>query len=94
MRRPRRNHSPAFKTRVAMDALRGEKTVVELAKQYDVHPNSADRQRLGLPIQRLCSRLSESGHPPQVHPCLSPTDQRQGRALHPVRAARVGLRLD
>jgi transposase len=39
MRRPRRNHSPAFKARVAMDALRGEKTVVELAKQYDVHPN-------------------------------------------------------
>ena len=39
MRRARRNHSPAFKARVAMDALRGEKTVVELAKQYDVHPN-------------------------------------------------------
>ena len=39
MRRPRRNHSPAFKARVAMDALRGEKTVVELAKQYDAHPN-------------------------------------------------------
>ena len=39
MRRPRRNHSPAYKARVGLDALRGEKTVVELAKQYDVHPN-------------------------------------------------------
>jgi transposase len=39
MRRPRRNHSPAFKARVALEALRGEKTVAEIAKQYDVHPN-------------------------------------------------------
>ncbi len=39
MRKPRRNHSPAFKARVALDALRGEKTIVELAKLHDVHPN-------------------------------------------------------
>lgn len=39
MRRPRRNHSPAFKARVALDALRGEKTVAELAKLHDVHPH-------------------------------------------------------
>jgi transposase len=39
MRRPRRNHSPAFKARVALEALRGEKTVAQLATQYDVHPN-------------------------------------------------------
>ena len=38
-RRPRRNHSPAFKAKVALDAVRGEKTLAELAKQYDVHPN-------------------------------------------------------
>jgi transposase len=39
MRRPRRNHSAAFKARVALDALGGEKTIAELATQYDVHPN-------------------------------------------------------
>jgi transposase len=39
MRRPRRNHSPAFKARVALDALRGEKTIAELAKLHAVHPN-------------------------------------------------------
>ncbi len=39
-RRPRRNHSPAFKAKVRLvGALRGEGTLAELAKQYDVHPN-------------------------------------------------------
>ena len=37
MRRPRRNHSPAFKARVALEALKGEKTTAELAAQYEVH---------------------------------------------------------
>lgn len=38
-KRPRRNHSPAFKARVALAAVRGEKTLSELAQQFDVHPN-------------------------------------------------------
>lgn len=38
-RRPRRNHTPAFKAEVALAALRGEKTLAELAQQYDVHAN-------------------------------------------------------
>ena len=38
-RRPRRNHSPAFKAKVALEAIRGDKTLAELAKQHDVHPN-------------------------------------------------------
>ena len=38
-RRPRRNHSAAFKAKVALDAIRGSKTLAELAKQHDVHPN-------------------------------------------------------
>jgi transposase len=37
--RPRRNHSPAFKAKVALAAIRGEKTLAELAQQFDVHPN-------------------------------------------------------
>ena len=39
MRRPRRNHSPQFKAKVAVAALRGEQTLVELSEQFDVHPN-------------------------------------------------------
>jgi transposase-like protein len=38
-RRPRRNHSPAFKAKVALAAVRGERTMSELAEQFDVHPN-------------------------------------------------------
>ena len=38
-KRQRRNHVPAFKAKVALAALRGEKTLAELAQQVDVHPN-------------------------------------------------------
>lgn len=38
-RRPRRNHSPAFKAKVALAALKGDRTMSELATQFDLHPN-------------------------------------------------------
>lgn len=38
-RRKRRTHSPAFKAQVALAALQREKTLAELAEQFDVHPN-------------------------------------------------------
>jgi transposase len=38
-RRARRTHNPAFKAKVALAAIKGEKTLAELAQQYDVHPN-------------------------------------------------------
>jgi transposase-like protein len=38
MRKPRRNHSAAFKARVALEAIRGEKTVAEIAAHHEVHP--------------------------------------------------------
>lgn len=44
-RRPRRNHSPAFKAKVALAAIRGEKTLAELAQQFDVHPNQITQWR-------------------------------------------------
>ena len=37
--RSRRAHSPAFKAKVALAAVKGEKTLAELAQQFDVHPN-------------------------------------------------------
>ena len=38
-KRTRRNHAPAFKAKVALAAVKGEKTLAELAQQFDVHPN-------------------------------------------------------
>ena len=38
-KRPRRNHAPAFKAKDALEALKGDQTVVELAERYQVHPN-------------------------------------------------------
>jgi transposase len=38
-KRARRNHSPAFKAKVALAAVKGDKTLAELAQLFDVHPN-------------------------------------------------------
>jgi transposase len=44
-RRVRRNHSPAFKAKVAFATIKGEKTLAELAHQFDVHPNQITQWR-------------------------------------------------
>jgi transposase len=38
-KRARRNHNPAFKAKVALASIKGEKTLAELAQLHDVHPN-------------------------------------------------------
>jgi len=38
-RRPRRNHSPVFKAKVALEAIKGEEPLIVIAERFDVHPN-------------------------------------------------------
>ena len=38
-RRARRNHTPAFKAKVALAAVKGDRTLAQLAEHFDVHPN-------------------------------------------------------
>ena len=38
-RRPRRNHTPALKAKVALAAIKGDRTLAQLAEQFDVHSN-------------------------------------------------------
>ncbi len=45
MRRKRRNHSSVFKAKVALAAIRGDKTLGELAEQFEVHPNQIQNWR-------------------------------------------------
>ena len=39
MKRTRRNHAPGFKAKVALAAIKGDKTLAELAADFEVHPN-------------------------------------------------------
>jgi transposase len=44
-RPPRLNHGPAFKAKEAVAAIKGEKTLIELAQDFDVHPNQIKQWR-------------------------------------------------
>ncbi len=61
-RRPRRNHTPAFKSKVALEAIRGEKTLSELAQQFDVHGNQIKiwRDELLAGAQEVFSKKSKA----------------------------------
>ena len=65
-RRPRRNHGPAFKAKVALAAIKAERRLSELAEQFDVHPNQITRvaypdSRGG--FRRVRGRTCRRGHP-------------------------------
>ncbi len=38
-KRPRRNHGATFKAKVALEAIKGDQTLVELAERFQIHPN-------------------------------------------------------
>ena len=52
MKRSRRNHSAAFKAKVALATIRGDKTLSELAAHFEVHPNQITQWK-GLLLARV-----------------------------------------
>jgi transposase len=59
-KRPRRNHSPAFKAKVALEAIRGQLTVAELAQRHDVHPNQITQWKTQL-LERATEAFTTPG---------------------------------
>ena len=60
-KRPRRNHTPGFKAKVALAAVKGEKTLAELAQQFDVHPNQITQWKASFSKARpVCSARTRS----------------------------------
>ena len=67
-RRPRRNHRPALKPKVALAALRGEQTLAKLAQPFDVHPNQIKqwKDQLLVGVAPVCDGGGEEGGGPRV----------------------------
>ncbi len=70
MRRKRRNHSAAFKAKVAFSALKGEKTLAQLASEHDVHVNQIQTWRNQLKDNMVslfeCGADQRKGHDAEV----------------------------
>ena len=69
-RRARRNHTPAFKAKVALAAIKGDKTLAELAQQFDVHPNQITTWR----GQLLAGAAGVFGASPSEASAVAPVD--------------------
>ena len=68
MKRKRRNHSPVFKAKVALAALHGDRTLAELAGQFDVHPNQIQewKKRLLDNAEQIFENGSRNGKDPEA----------------------------
>jgi transposase len=62
-RRPRRNHSAAFKAKVALEAVRGDKTIAEIAQKHDLHANQVTEWRRQL-LERAAEVFGAGGAMP------------------------------
>ena len=68
-KRTRRNHRPAFKAKVALAAVKGEKTLAALAQQFDVHPNQITTWR-GQLLEGAAGVFGIDGHNEPAAPTI------------------------
>jgi transposase len=68
-KRTRRNHSPAFKAKVALKAVKDEKTLADLAQQFDVHPNQITIWR-GQLLEGPAGVFGSDGHSEPAEPAI------------------------
>jgi len=68
MKRTRRNHSPRFKAKVALAALRGERRLTELGEHFGVHPNQIQlwKNRLESQAAKIFEKGNGAGKDPWV----------------------------
>jgi transposase len=67
-KRSRRNHSPGFKAKVALEAIKGEQTVIQLAERFDVHPTQVTQWKTQL-LERAAEAFgadTERGPQPDI----------------------------
>ena len=64
-RKTGRNHTPAFKAQVALAALKSDKTLAELAQQYDIHPNQITDWKRQL-TERAVQVFGDAGSPASI----------------------------
>ena len=57
--KPRRHYDGKLKTRVVIEAIQGQKTVNQIASQYEIHPNLVTKWKKEA-LDRLPEVLSES----------------------------------
>ena len=70
MKTSRRKHSPAFKAKVALEALRGDKTIAEIASQYEIHPNQITQWKKQLSEEAAGIFANGSSRKPQDEKAL------------------------
>jgi transposase len=68
-KRTRRNHTPGFKAKVALAAVKGEKTLAELAQQFDIHPNQITNWKARL-LEGAVSLFGSDAAHPEVTPTV------------------------
>jgi len=76
-KRPRRNHTAVFKAKVALEAIKGEQSLIELAERFQVHPNQITEWKKHL--LEKASEVFEKGKRSPIEPDVKELHAKIGR---------------